>query len=272
MNYKQQLEVVKGLSLDKDVQKRMDCPFCNGRNTFSIDTSDNKISWYCFHASCSAKGRQQGEKDIHYVKKIFQKNTDNVKVYEEFIIPDSFQSLYSNNNAMHWLSDNNCWESWSWARADIKYDVQQDRVVFLIRNNHTHKIVGAVGRALNKNEFPKWYMYGNKDVPFKCGNCEDAVIVEDCTSACAVSNVLTGIALMGTKLKSTHKDHIRPYKNLYICLDRDATTKAYDIAKDLRSSGFDNVIVKPLEDDLKYYNTQEIRRMFYGSENDARDS
>jgi len=249
----------------------MDCPFCSGRNTLSIDTSDNKISWYCFHASCSAKGRQQGQKDMQYVQKVFQQN-NNVRVYEEFIIPDSFQSLYSNNNAMHWISDNNCWESWAWARADIKYDVQQDRVVFLIKNNHTHKIVGAVGRALNKKEFPKWYMYGNKDVPFKCGSCEDAVIVEDCTSACAVSNVLTGIALMGTKLKSTHKDHIRPYKNLYICLDRDATTKAYDIAKDLRSSGFDNVIVKPLEDDLKYYNTQEIRRMFYGLSDDARDT
>ena len=44
-------------------------------------------------------------------------------------------------------------------------------------------------------------MYGNKDVPFKCGECDDAVIVEDCPSACAVSNILTGIAIMGTKLK-----------------------------------------------------------------------
>ena len=69
---------------------------------------------------------------------------------------------------------------------------------------------------------------------------------------------------MGTKLKRTHMEHIKPYKNLYVCLDRDATTKAYDMAKDLRSSGFDNVIVKPLEDDLKYYNTNEIREMFYG--------
>jgi len=51
---------------------------------------------------------------------------------------------------------------------------------------------------------------------------------------------------------------------LYICLDRDATIKAYDMAKDLRSSGFANVIVKPLEDDLKYYNTEEIKEMFYG--------
>ena len=70
----------------------------------------------------------------------------------------------------------------------------------------------------------------------------DAVIVEDCPSACAVSNILTGIAIMGTKLKDVQKLHLKPYKNLYICLDRDATTKAYDMAKDLRSSGFDNII------------------------------
>ena len=47
---------------------------------------------------------------------------------------------------------NNCWESWSWGRADIKYDVKQDRVVFLIKNRLSHKIVGAVGRGLNKND------------------------------------------------------------------------------------------------------------------------
>ena len=37
-----------------------------------------------------------------------------------------------------------------------------------------------------------------------------------------------------------------------------------EIAKELRSAGFDNVIVKPLEDDLKYFNTEQIREIFYG--------
>ena len=267
MNYKQQLAVIEGLSIPTDSQVRMDCPFCSGKNTLSIDTTENKIGWYCFHASCSAKGRKEGEKDMNYVIKIFIGSGTFKKESDEFELPDSFQSIYSSEKAMHWLSNNNCWESWAWHRADFKYDVKQNRVVFIVKNRISDKIVGAVGRALDKDTFPKWFMYGNKDVPFKCGDCNDAVIVEDCPSACAVSNILTGIAIMGTKLKDVQKSHLRPYKNLYICLDRDATTKAYDMAKELRSSGFENVIVKPLEDDLKYYNTDQIRELFYSKGN-----
>ena len=48
MNYKQQLAVIEGLSLPSDTQTRMDCPFCSGKNTLSVDTTENKISWYCF--------------------------------------------------------------------------------------------------------------------------------------------------------------------------------------------------------------------------------
>ena len=245
----------------------MDCPFCKNINTLSVDTTENNIKWYCFHSTCSAKGKYQGEKNMQYVNTTFKEKEKNIN--QEFNIPDSFNFIWTSKNAMRWLSKYNCWEAWSWGRADIKYDVQQDRVVFLIKNRYSHKFVGAVGRGLNKNVYPKWYMYGNKDVPFKCGECEDAVIVEDCPSACAVSNILTGISIMGTKLKALHKSHLTPYKKLFICLDRDATSKAYDIAKDLRSSGFENVIVKPLKDDLKYFNTDEIREMFYDRKTNA---
>ena len=178
-------------------------------------------------------------------------------------VADAFKIVHANNKALQYLHENNCWEACMWGRAGIKYDVKQDRVVFLVKNPDTNKYAGAIGRGLSSKVYPKWYMYGNKDIPFKCGECNDAVIVEDCPSACAVSNILTGIAIMGTKLKEVQKSHLKPYKDLYICLDRDATTKAYDMAKDLRSSGFENVIVKPLEDDLKYYNTEQIREIFY---------
>lgn len=267
MNYKQQLNIIQGLSIQADTQARMDCPFCKNLNTLSVDTTENKLSWYCFHSTCKARGKKEGEKDMQYVSATFNKKENNTS--QRFIIPDSFKIVSTNKNAQLYLHKNNCWEAWAWGRADIKYDVKQDRVVFLIRNKNTNEIVGAVGRGLNKNVYPKWFMYDNKNVPFKCGDCEDAVIVEDCPSACAVSNVLTGISIMGTKLKEEHKEHLRPYKKLYICLDRDATTKAYDIAKDLRSSGFDNVVVKPLEDDLKYFNTKQIEEIFYDRKTNA---
>jgi len=263
LNYKQQLEVVKGLFVPPETELRMDCPFCLHKNVFMINTTDGGYQWYCFHASCKAKGKDKGVKNMKYVEKVLESSGKLYVENEDFKLPENFKSIYSNEKAMQWLSKNNCWEAWSWGRADFKYDVKQDRVVFLIKNRDSHKVVGAVGRGLNKNVYPKWFMYGNKDVPFKCGECDDAVIVEDCPSACAVSNILTGIAIMGTKLKDLHKSHLKPYKNLYICLDRDATAKSYDIAKDLRSSGFENIIVKPLTDDLKYYNTEQIKEIFY---------
>ena len=263
MNYKQQLAVIEGLGIPPDTQIRMDCPFCQNKNTLTVDTTSNNLGWYCFHASCSARGKKQGEKTMDYVNVTFKK--EDVNINEEFVVPDSFKSVFSSEKVLRYLHDNNCWEACMWARADIKYDVKQDRVVFLVKNPDTGKYAGAVGRGLNSKVYPKWYMYGNKDIPFKCGECKDAVIVEDCASACAVSNVLTGIALMGTSLKQSHKNYLEPYENLYVALDRDATNKSYKLASELTSAGFKNVKVKVLHEyDLKCYSTAEIEEMFYG--------
>ena len=46
-------------------------------------------------------------------------------------------------------------------------------------------------------------------------------------------------------------------------LDRDATTKSYSIAKELRAKGFTKCNCKTIEDDLKYFKTDEIRSIFY---------
>jgi DNA primase len=267
LNISQQVEVIKGLQVPEETKQRMDCPFCHNTNTLLIDTTDDKISWYCFHASCSAKGRHQGEKTMRYVNKTFTKQETSGEA-KKFIMPDSFKSIYSNENAIKYLQKNNCWDSYSMNRADIKYDVNKERVVFMVKNKYSNEYTGAVGRALNKNTYPKWFMYGSKNVPFICGQSDDAVIVEDCPSACAVSGVLTGVAIMGTSLSETHLSHIKQFKTIYVALDRDATTKSFAIVKELRSKGFDNVKVKNLTEDLKYYNSDDIRNIFYGEQND----
>jgi DNA primase len=262
MNYKQQLEVVNGLFIPPETELRIDCPFCNNKNTFLINTQNSSISWHCFHASCSAKGNKRKEKNMDYVKKVFSQ--PKVSELEKFILPDSFKSVHSNEKALMYLHKNNCWEACMWGRADIKYDVKQDRVVFLIKNPKDGSYFGAVGRGLNSKVYPKWYMYTDKNIPFKCGECKDAVIVEDCASACAVSNVLTGIAILGTSLLESHKKYINPYRKLYVALDPDASAKSFKIVNDLRFSGFLNVEVKSIKDDLKYFTTDEIEKMFYG--------
>jgi hypothetical protein len=58
------------------------------------------------------------------------------------------------------------------------------------------------------------------------------------------------------------------FKTIYVALDRDATTKSFSIVKELRWKGFDNVKVKNLTEDLKYYNIEQIRNIFYGEQND----
>ena len=96
LNYRQKLEVIKCLSIAPETQTRIDCVFCNGKNTLSIDTTENKIGWYCFHASCSAKGKKEGEKNMQYVEKVYHGNQDLHIEDMEFKIPDSFKSIYSN--------------------------------------------------------------------------------------------------------------------------------------------------------------------------------
>ena len=104
-------------------------------------------------------------------------------------------------------------------------------------------------------------MYGSKTYPFICGNTDTAVLVEDCASACAVSEVHTGVALMGTSLPDSYIPVLKKkFKKVIVALDRDATTKAFDISNQLRY--YMDTEVKILEDDLKYFDKPQIERLF----------
>jgi hypothetical protein len=94
------------------------------------------------------------------------------------------------------------------------------------------KVVDAVGRALNDVR-PKWYRYGKSQTPFVCGNHDTVFVVEDCASACAVSNKVTGLALLGTNLLQEHVRVLQKYERVYIALDKDATDKALDMVRRL---------------------------------------
>lgn len=257
MNYSQQLLIIKNLIPNTDVDTRMDCPFCHNTNTLTIKKNNADLMWYCFHASCSAKGKHQDEVTMQQVyETVVAKRKEKEK---PFVLPSSFISIHSEPKCVEYLKKNNCIKAKEKGKASFMYDVKQHRIVFLIKEKE--KLRGAIGRGLNSNVYPKWYIYGDKTYPFICGNKDKAILVEDCASACAVSHLYSGVALMGTSLPDTFIPVIRKkYKEVIIALDRDATTKAFDISNKLRY--YMPTKVKMLQDDLKYFNEQEMERLF----------
>jgi len=178
---------------------------------------------------------------------------------KEFLIPKSFISIFSTDKCTDYFKKNNCIESHIHGRTNFMYDVKQNRAVFIIKEKE--KIRGAVGRGLTSQVYPKWFMYGDKSYPFICGDSDTAVLVEDCASACAVSETHTGVALMGTSLPDSYIPVLKKkFKKIIVALDRDATTKAFDISNQLRY--YIPTEVKILEEDLKYFDKTQIERLF----------
>ena len=175
-----------------------------------------------------------------------------------FVLPKSFVSVFSTDKCTDYLKKNHCMESYIKGKASLMYDVKQHRAVFLIKEKE--KVKGAIGRGLNSEVYPKWFIYGSKTYPFICGSSDTAVLVEDCASACAVSEVYTGVALMGTSLPDSYIPVLKKkFKKVIVALDRDATTKSFDISNQLRY--YMDTEVKILEDDLKYFDKPQIERL-----------
>ena len=88
------------------------------------------------------------------------------------------------------------------------------------------------------------------------------VLVEDCISACVVSNYgIAGVALLGTSLLDEHKDILSTYfDKVIVALDPDALPKTLQIAKELKGWVKDVKVLK-LTDDLKYSKKRDITKL-----------
>ena len=228
MNYNQQLTIVKTLIPQGDLDMRCDCPFCHHSNTFVVKREQSELKWYCFSASCSARGKHEVEMSMQQViETVVTENKAKQEKEKPFVLPTSFISILSEQKCYDYLINNNCIQAKQKAKASFMYDVKQHRIVFLIKNKE--KIVGALAFL----------------IPL---------------SACAVSSVYTGVALMGTSLPETYIPILKKkYKKIIIALDRDATTKSFDISEKLNY--YVETKVKILEDDLKYYNEKQIKEI-----------
>ena len=225
---------------------RGDCPICDRVNTFSVVDTGFERLWNCFHADCDTKGSTGMQLTKENSKVAFKKRAGKKEEQtEEFVIPDTFVLLSRNESAKEYVRKVGSFDAYQSGLADIRYDFQQDRVVFLVR---------STGRSLS-NRKPKWRRYGNSKRPFICGRGSSALLVEDCPSACSVAHFSTGVALMGTSLLDEHIKDIKQFKKVYVALDKDATSKAILMVRKLRNYVPTKLIV--LNKDLKDMNKGE---------------
>ena len=237
---------------------RLNCPLCAGRNTFTLTKQHVKLLWNCYKASCKTKGGKNITRTKTDIKNIVaSSNYHSVQFYH----PEHFVQVHNNSQAMAYLKRNNCINALDDKLAKIMYDPKQNRVVFLVE--HDSQVCDAIGRSMTRGAVPKWYRYGKSSKLFTCGEHSKAILVEDAASACAVSQVATGIALLGTNMKDADLASLKGYKHIYICLDADATRKSLDIHKYL--SYFISCSVVRLTDDLKYFSKEEIKKLVWNS-------
>jgi hypothetical protein len=257
-----QLEYIQQLNIPSDSVVRMDCPFCLHKNTFSVNTEDGKISWKCFHASCTIGGTTERPMTKEDVEKFLELSSNNRGAEPkpiDWTIPKHFTNIQSSEKCFNYVKENNCYPAYLEGKVTIYYDPRKDRTAFIVKKDN--EPVSAVGRSLNPLTNPKWFNYNKTNVPFTCGTSDVAVVVEDCASACAVSSVHTGVALLGTTLKEEYSLYLSEnFKKVIIALDRDATQKAFDLSKGLRY--LIDTEVKVLEEDLKYLDVQKIKELF----------
>jgi hypothetical protein len=220
---------VESLDIQPMGRYRSDCPVCGKKNTFSVNDDGMQRLWFCFHADCNVSGRTGIKLSRDFAKLAIKKPTQRVDTPEsKFVIPDTFVSLSRNLDAELYVKSVHAYDAYLSGRADIRYDFKRNRVAYLVKQGNN--VVDAVGRSID-GRGAKWYRYGNSRYPFLCGAGDTCVIVEDCASACSISNISTGLALLGTNLLDEHIKVVSNFQKIFVALDKDATDKALGMVK-----------------------------------------
>lgn len=226
-NYREQIEWVKTLSIKEGSRLTTDCPFCGGKNKFTLDKFDGKLVWNCYRASCNVKGAHSGERNIDAVKARLSGSAIKRHKPEPKPIPTITTNVSNSDTAVAYLKKVNSYEAFLRGDIKIRYAPKESRVLFYNKDN-----TGAVGRSMRPVR-AKWWSYGELSKGIHVGNGDHAILVEDVASACAVANVkgLTGVALLGTNITKSIKKAISNYKKVTLVLDNDASNKAVYLSR-----------------------------------------
>jgi len=250
--YRDQLEILKPIKLAEGETKRVDCPFCGGRKTFTISRHEGNRVWNCYRASCGVRGGTSDEMSRDTIRRRLENGPTRRTVRNTIPIPQHLSDPRHHDRAMKYLKSMHSLYAFENGMIDIRYAPAEDRVLFFTNNGE-----GAVGRSI-RGDKPKWKAYGDISGLLSAGLGDTAVVVEDAASACAVarSGAFTGCALLGTNLSPLQKHQLRAYSKVLIALDADATRKAVKMKSSLEGLIVTKVVMLPT--DIKYMSQAEM--------------
>ena len=241
-------DYAESLGLHNGESRRIDCPACGHKKTFSVTNKDGTLMWNCFHADCTVKGRTN--------RRITRDNSDNILA---ILSKNTHKQTTSCPEVL--FEKPKCWSRQisqkgleyvdsvhtSGRYDDIYYDVRHKRLVYAIRDNDG-KLVDGAGRTLIGAR-PKWYRYGNYRGGFRIGTSDTVFVVEDIPSAISISDWATGYALLGTSLRDEHIADLSKFRRVIVALDKDATDKALTYMRALNTLVPTGILM--LQKDLK---------------------
>lgn len=219
---------VETLGVQPNTSQRHDCPMCGGRKTFSVTNNNGELLWNCFHASCDLRGRSGMRMTLDNADDFLRLHQKILRSVEEEV-PFTKPTTWKKPNAEAQKFFDSVYTTGRY--NDLYYDLKRNRAVYGIRDPNG-VLVDGIGRTL---EFarPKWYRYANYHGGFTCGSSDVACVVEDVPSAVAISDWITGYALMGTSIRDEHIEQLKKYRTVIVALDHDATDKAIKIASNI---------------------------------------
>lgn len=245
----------------KPGQKRRVDHLCGGGRTMVIENKEDGYSAWCFR--CSAKG-WVAHPQLSLAERIERLNKarsedEAAKAIKSPPKPTSFNPQEWPEHARLWLYkaglSNDVIED-----HGIYYTARLDRVVLPVFSEG--KLVYWQARGFDKGRAK--YLNPDIDKPFAFFGSGDVVITEDILSAIRVAGAgYAGLCILGTSLPAEQVPMVLRYVGkgrTFVWLDPDTAGKKgrARIAKLLRLSGLDPIIIRS-EQDPKFYSNAQIQ-------------
>ena len=238
---------------------RGDCPFCGGKNTYTATIGGGALKWNCYKMDCHVSGIHDTDMTAEEIMNLMSKTVKQTRQQEAetmeipvFVVkPTAFHDKFPRFTKRYGL-----------AVGGLLYDVKDERVVFPIK--HKGRIIDAIGRAVGKKRFPKWYRYSGAANYFTMGSGSKLLIVEDVVSAIVAWQEfpdITSMAILGTQLTTNHLEKIREYDKVIIALDPDAAKKTIQYRREIEQ--WTGIPTKALSlfDDIKYRVDSDMEKL-----------